>query len=211
MAITVKFLEELGIETEIAKKIFAERGLEVEKEKAKLTAVQNELAEKTKAFDTLNSEMETLKTSNASAEDWKTKFETLQAENAEKARKAEEERLLSEKNANNQTMFENAVRDYGKTMSDWNSPIIQNGYKGLFISEIEKPENVGKSHRDILHELTKDDPTAWKGVEIVKLAGGSPTHSNGSKPTKEEFAKMSYKQRLEIYDTDKELYNQLRE
>ncbi len=46
MAITVKYLEDLGIEKSIAEKIFAERGTEIEKEKAKLTAVEAELKEK---------------------------------------------------------------------------------------------------------------------------------------------------------------------
>lgn len=183
MAITVKFLEELGIESEIAKKIFAERSSEVEREKAKLAAVQAELSEKTAAFDTLNSEMETLKTSNASAEDWKTKFEALQADNIAKEKQAEAERILKEKNDNISNRFNTALGE----KKFYNDP-TREYYLKKFGEAIEAEENQGKSDTDVLHSLTKDDDKAFQGVEIVKLAGGKPLgRSTGKYTSREEI------------------------
>src|SRR5574344_2908882 len=55
-------------------------GADVEKAKSKVTALETELKEKKADFDKLNTEFEALKTANASGEDWKAKFEALQAE-----------------------------------------------------------------------------------------------------------------------------------
>ena len=59
-------------------------GADVEKVKSKVTALETELKEKKSDFDKLNTEFEALKTANASGEDWKAKFEALQAENIAK-------------------------------------------------------------------------------------------------------------------------------
>lgn len=184
-------------------------GADIEREKKKSAALETELKESKESFEKLTSELETLKADNANGEEWKAKFEKLQSDIEAEKQRADEERALQEKNANNQTMFENAVTAYGKTMEDWGSPVIQNGYKNLFISEIEKPENVGKAHKDILHELTKNDKTAWKGVEFMKLSGGTPRATVGNAPTKEEFKKMSYSKKLELYNANKDLYDEL--
>lgn len=186
MAITVKFLEELGIEPETAKKIFAERGLEVEKEKAKLTAVQAELTEKKTAFDNLNSEMEALKTSNASAEDWKTKFEALQADNIAKEKQAEAEKIMQAKNENINNRFNTALGD----KKFYNDP-TREYYLKKFGEAIEAEENQGKSDTDVLHSLTKDDEKAFQGVEIIKLAGGKPLGTSAGKyASREEIFKI---------------------
>ena len=50
-------------------KVMALHGAEIEKTKAKVTALETELKEKKEAFDNLNTEFETLKTSNASGEE----------------------------------------------------------------------------------------------------------------------------------------------
>ena len=46
MAITVKYLEDLGVEKEVAEKIFAERSKEIEADKAKREKLETELKEK---------------------------------------------------------------------------------------------------------------------------------------------------------------------
>ena len=68
-------------------------GADVEKAKSKVTALETELKEKKADFDKLNTEFETLKTANASGEDWKAKFEALQAE------------MLQRKNRQKQTAY----------------------------------------------------------------------------------------------------------
>lgn len=58
---------------------------------------------------------------------------------------------------------------------EWSNPFIADGYFGKFKEAKKAPENSGKVSADILHELTKDDKTAFKGVTAeVKLPGVQP-------------------------------------
>ena len=149
-------------------------GADVEKAKSKVTALETELKEKKSDFDKLNTEFEALKTANASGEDWKAKFEALQAENIAKEKQAEADRIAKEKEDRNRSAFEKAVNEYGKTLDDFYNEHTKNGCYDEFINAINLEENVGKAHKDILHNIVKDSGTYWKGVTAVKLAGGRP-------------------------------------
>ena len=167
MAITVKYLEDLGVEKDVAAKIFAERSKEIEADKAKKEKLETELKEKTENLENLTTEFETLKTANASGEDWKAKFEALQAENLAKEKQAEAERILAEKNASIDKRFEAALGD-----KKFNHDAIRADYRQKFGEAIELEENKSKSDADIFHDLTKDDASAFVGVTTVKLVGG---------------------------------------
>ncbi len=80
-------------------------GADVEKVKSKVAALEAELNEKKADIEKLNTEFEELKTANASGEDWKAKFEALQAENDAKEKKAEADRILAEKTADIEKRF----------------------------------------------------------------------------------------------------------
>lgn len=174
MAITVKYLEGLGIDKSIAEQIFAERGKEVEADKGKREKLENELKESNTRFENLNAEFEKLKTENADGAEWKSRFEALQAETEAKAKQAEADRILAEKNTRNHEYFNNALKAIGKTADDWNGKFTADGYYNEFVKAIESEENAGKSHKDVLHDLVKNDQNAFKGVTAVKLAGGTP-------------------------------------
>lgn len=196
MAITTKFLEELGIEKEVAEKIFIARNEELEKDKSKLISVQEELKKKTEAFNELNSELETLKAKGASAEEWETKYNALKADNEAKEKQALADKLAREKEENNRAMFNKAVESYGKTADDWNNKFTEEGYYKEFIKALDAPENTGRAHKDILHDLVKNDTTAFKGVTAVKLGGGKPSGIGGVKYTNKSDI-MSIKDRTE--------------
>ena len=149
-------------------------GSDVEKVKSKVTALETELKEKKSDFEKLNTEFEALKTANASGEDWKAKFEALQAENVAKEKQALAEKAEKEKEENNRLLFQKAVEAYGKKSDDWNGKFTEEGYYNEFIKALELEENTGRAHKDILHDLVKNDATAFKGVQAVKLAGGTP-------------------------------------
>ena len=142
-------------------------GSDVEKAKSKVTALEAELKEKKADFDKLNTEFEALKTANASGEDWKTKFEALQAENEAKAKQAEADRILAEKAEALNKRFDAVVGD-----KKFNHDAIKADYLKKFGEALELDENKSKSDADIFHELTKDDASAFTGVQAVKLAGG---------------------------------------
>ena len=149
-------------------------GADVEKVKSKVAALETELKEKKADFEKLNTEFEALKTANASGEDWKAKFEALQAENVAKEKQALAEKAEKEKEENNRLLFQKAVEAYGKKSDDWNGKFTEEGYYNEFIKALELEENTGRAHKDILHDLVKNDGTAFKGVQAVKLQGGTP-------------------------------------
>lgn len=162
-------------------------GADVEKAKSKVTALEAELKDKKADFDKLNSEFEALKTSNASGEDWKAKFEALQAENVAKEKQAEADRILAEKNADIERRFSECVGD-----KEFSHEAIKSEYLKKFSDALDSEEYKGKGDSDIFHALTKDDSAAFTGVTAVKLAGGRPQGIIGSSKynTREEIYKI---------------------
>ena len=181
MAITVKYLEDLGVEKEVAEKIFAERSKEIEADKAKREKLETELKEKKESLDNLSKEFEDLKSSNASAEEYKTKYEALVADNEAKAKQAEADRILAEKAENINKRFEAVV---GEKKFSHNA--IKADYLKKFGEAIELEENKSLSDEQVFHNLIKDDKNAFEGVTAVKLAGGRPSGTgNGYSSVKE--------------------------
>ena len=174
MAITVKYLEDLGVEKEAAEKIFAERSKEIEADKAKREKLETQLKEKTESLDNLSKEFEDLKSSNASAEEYKTKYEALVADNEAKAKQAEADRILAEKTENINKRFETVVGE-----KKFSHDAIKADYLKKFGEAIELEENKSLSDEQVFHNLIKDDATAFTGVTAVKLAGGRPSGTSG--------------------------------
>ena len=174
MAITVKYLEDLGVEKEVAEKIFAERSKEIEADKAKREKLETELKEKKESLDNLSKEFEDLKSSNASAEEYKTKYEALVADNEAKAKQAEADRILAEKTENINKRFETVVGE-----KKFSHDAIKADYLKKFGEALELEENKSLSDEQVFHNLIKDDATAFTGVTAVKLAGGRPSGTSG--------------------------------
>ncbi len=143
-------------------------GADVEKVKGKVTALEAEVKEKKEALDNLSTEFNVLKETNATAEDYKAKFEALQNENAEKEKKAEADRVAKEKAERIASRFNTVVGD-----KKFSHDAIKEAYLKKFTEALESKDFDGKSDTDILHELTKDDAAAFTGVTAVKLAGGN--------------------------------------
>jgi hypothetical protein len=182
MAITVKYLEDLGVEKSVAEKIFAERSKEIEAEKSKREKVEADLEANKKSLESLTKEFETLKTSNASAEEYKSKYEAIVADNEAKARQAEADRIAKEKAEGIDKRFDAVVGEKKFTHS-----AIRAEYRRQFETALSDKANEGKSDADVFHALTKDDATAFTGVTAVKLQGGRPQGVGGKQyATKEE-------------------------
>lgn len=150
-------------------KIMNINGADVEKQKSKVAALEADL--KTAKEDTkkLNDEFEALKASNASGEDWKAKFEALQADNVAKEKQAEADRILKEKTEGINKRFEAVVGD-----KKFNHDAIKADYLKKFSEAIELDENKSKSDEQIFHDLTKDDAHCFENVTVTHLAGGKP-------------------------------------
>ena len=151
-------------------KIMAINGADVEKVKAKVTALEADLKQAKETIDKTNTEFEALKSSNAGAEEYKTKYEALVAENEAKAKQAEAERILREKTENINNRFNTVLKD-----KKFSHDAIREAYLKKFSDALENKDFEGQSDEQIIHTLTKDDATAFTGVTAVKLAGGRPT------------------------------------
>ncbi len=157
-------------------------GADIEKAKGKAAALDAELKEKKDALESLTNEFNALKDSNASAEDWKTKFEALQAENLAKEKQAEADRILKEKQDNIANRFNTVLGD-----KQFSHDAIRNSYLQRFGDALESKDYEGKSDADIFHDLTKDDAAAFKGVQVVQLKGGNNKGFGGKYNSKEEI------------------------
>ena len=169
MAITVKYLEDLGVEKEVAEKIFAERSKEIEADKAKREKLETELKESKESLESLTTEIDTLKTSGKNAEEIQAKLDALIAEREAEKTKAEADRIMKEKQDNINNRF-NAVLGEKKFSHD----AIREAYLKKFGDALENTDYQGKSDTEIFHDLTKDDAAAFTGVTAVKLRGGRP-------------------------------------
>jgi hypothetical protein len=162
-------------------KIMAINGADVEKVKAKVTALEADLKEAKETIDKTNTEFEALKSSNAGAEEYKTKYEALVVENEAKAKQAEAERILREKTENISNRFNTVLKD-----KKFSHDAIREAYLKKFGEALESKDFEGQSDEQIIHTLTKDDATAFTGVTAVKLQGGRPM-GTGKYSSKEDI------------------------
>ncbi len=158
---------------DVIKKIMEINGGDIEHAKGEFSAVKAQLDEATATIDRLQSEVSGLKDSNASASEWKTKFEALTADIEAERKKAADERAVAERHAAVKKRFDAAcVGNDGKPLH-WAHDAISRDYLARFEVAIEAAENAGKSDVDIFHELTKDDAGAFSTVQREVLKGGS--------------------------------------
>lgn len=154
-------------------KIMGLHGTDVEKVKGKILTLETSLKDKETAFNTLSGEFEKLKEFNASAEDYKTKFETLQNDIAEKEKAAKEEKQRAEREANILNRYNAAaVSKDGKPL-EWSHEAIKADYLRKFTEALENEENAGKSDSDIFNALVKDDSAAFKVPQAQNVFGGA--------------------------------------
>lgn len=154
-------------------KIMGLHGADVEKYKGKVTVLEAENAEKKTAFDNLNAEFEKLKESNASAEDYKAKFEQLQNDIAEKEKTAKEEKEKAEREANILNRYNAvAVGKDGKPL-EWSHEAIKADYLHKFSEALSDKGNEGKSDADIFKMLTENDGAAFKVPSAQTVYGGA--------------------------------------
>lgn len=162
-------------------------GADIEKSKAKMVTIETELKEKNEALETLKNDFETLKANNATAEDYKTKYEAIVADNEAKKKQAEADRIAHEREENIANRFNAVVGD-----KKFQHEAVKQHYHKLFGEALQNKDFEGKSDADIFHDLTKDDKDAFVGVQVVKLAGGNQSGimPSGKYTSTEEISKI---------------------
>lgn len=200
-----EFLKEIeGLTDETIEKIIVEHGKTLQGEQEKVKNLTKDLKEAKETVSTLTNELEGLKESNASAEDWKAKFETLQnkiKEKEEAEKKAREDAEL--------TSAIEAVFGDKKFTSDY----VKNGIIADMKAEISKPENKGKGYAEIFESLTKDkDGNYLEGIFVNPNQAQNMAGMGNASPeiSREEFNKMGYAQRNKLYRENPEMYKKLR-
>ena len=123
---------------------------------------------------TLEDEVSKLNENANGNEDVKKELEALKAKIDADAKQAEADRISREKAESDERLFNEALGE-----KKFSHDAVKSHYFNLFRQDLAKEENKGKSAVDILHNLTKDDATAFTGVTAVKLQGGRPQGAGG--------------------------------
>lgn len=196
----------LGLDEEMAKKcetasveelkgyVPYDRFKEVNDEKAKL---KNDLKER-------DEQLETLKNSSADVETLKKQIETLQGENKAK----DEAHALEMK----QLKIDSAVSSAITGAKGKNAKAIR-ALLNLENAELLEDGTV-KGLKEQIESLVKaeDSKFLFESEEKVQFKGAIPAGSAKNKSsgiTKETFSKMGYKERVELFNTNRDLYDQL--
>lgn len=183
-----EFLKGLELDKETIDTIMAEYGKNVQGLREQLDEYKNkvgeyetkinELTEKSEDSSKLQEELETLKKS------------IVEKEATEKAKKDDE--LLTK---NITSLFE------GKKFT---SEYAKNGLINDIKNEFKKDESHSKGIKDIYEELIKDRSDIFANPNQIQDMAGMQDMDNGI--SKEDFDKMSYKQRVEFKENNPELF-----
>ena len=162
-------------------------------------------------FNTLNAtkkklegDIVSLKADLENGDDFKGKFEAL-----EKQVKADKEAAeLATKQAAQETEFQTRFTGVVGEQK-WRDELTGNAVFAEFKKAVADEANKGKGDKDILDALTKDK----NYFENPNKPANMPSMGkiDFSKVTKEQFAKMGYKDKVTLFNEDKALYNSLSE
>lgn len=180
-----EILKGYGVEVPADKKADFDRALaenyktvaEVDKINEKLTKEINDHKATKETLTTTTTALDELKSSNASKEDWEKKYNELVAENNKKA----EEKEKADREAQERADFDEY---FSTNKKSWANPLIADGYFRKYQEVKTLPENKSKMTADLLHELTKDDATAFTTTKpIVNIKGLNTGLDGGTDPS----------------------------
>lgn len=173
------FLEELGLEKEVVDKIMKQHGDDIEEYKTKNTELTNNVSELDNQIKEKDSQItklgEDLKNvDNGSEEIQKLKDLVKKYEDAEKERKANEDKAAKDK-----ALTDNILETIGdkEFVNDFTKNSIINQIK----EDLGKEENNGKGIKDIFESLTKDADNIFKNPQHQNLdipKNGNPGGGN---------------------------------
>lgn len=144
---------------------------DIGKAKKDYDTIKAELDTAKQQITDINTQYENLKTANASAEEYKTKYNELVADNQRRAEEQAAKDLITAERAE----FDKYFADNKK---EWYNQMTADGYFEKFRTAKTADENKTKTTADILHDLTKDDATAFKGVNPDVNIGGAKNIGN---------------------------------
>ena len=195
---TRKFLENLGLEKDVIDEIMSQNGKDIENAKGDITSVTSERDSLKKDVEERDKQIETLKKSAGNNEDLKKQIEALQAENKATKLNSAIEKALTAANARNVTAVKALLKDLDKAeLSDDGS------VKGL-------DEQIKALQKD---EGTKFLFNVQEKSKKPSISGMTPSEGGDDKPngkvSQKDFARMTYSQRVKLFNEDRDAYNEL--
>lgn len=202
---TKEELKALGLNEEQIAEVFKLNGIAVNNAKGDLAAKEKELETKTKELEALQGQLETankeiesykemdIESIKAAADDYKTKYETAKTE-AEK----EIESLK----------FEHSLES---ALSKAGAKNVKAAKALLNIESLRDSKNIDVDIETAITTLKESDDYLF-GQSDPQGTGGSMGNGGkgtGKSITKEEFDKMSYRERTKLYSENPTLYNEL--
>ncbi len=134
-------------EEDVTKEIMKDYGTAVASEQSKITKVQTDLDNANTKIKTYETEIATLKESSKNNDDWKSKFETLDA-------KIKQDEANAKAKAEDEILTNNIISVFGD--KKFTSDYVKNGLIADIKTEYAKTENKGKGISEIFDSLTKD-------------------------------------------------------
>jgi len=171
MGITKKYLEELGLTKEQSEAIFAERGKEIETEKAGKESLEKQIAEKEKAIEELNETIKGFDGTNKTLEELQKELESAKGKVAEYEQN-ETKRIELEK----QTKAEEELINRFNTVAGekaWKHEDIKNGRLNAFKQALADEVNKGKGDSEIFEAVTKDMDCFANPQQKNEMPGGN--------------------------------------
>ena len=206
-----KFLEDLGLEKEQIDKILDENSQDIGKAKGDLEDVQEKLKNAESEIETLkgqvkdrDGQLETLKNSTGDIDSLKEQIQNLQNDNKTKdeAHAAEIKKLK----------IDSAIEKALGLVKVKNSTAVKALLKDLDKAELAEDGTI-KGLAEQIESLQKSDSYLFEAKETKStIKGAEPGQSKDQDYkglTKEQFNKMSYKEKVNLFNENKELYDSL--
>lgn len=191
-----KELEEMGLTSEQVNKVMEQNGRDVEAAKGELATITKERDDLKKDVETRDKQIDDLQKSAKGNEELQKQIEDLQKENRATKVNAAIEKALTGAKAKNLTAVKALLKDLDK------AELLEDGtIKGL--AEQIKGLQTADDTKFLFEAETKKKPD---------IKGASPADPGDDKPkgiTKEQFNRMGYKDRLKLFNEDRETYDLL--
>lgn len=186
-------------EEDVTKEIMSDYGKSITNEQHKISKIQTDLNNANSKIQTYESEIKTLKESTKDNDDWKSKFEKLDA-------KIKQDEADAKAKAEDDSLTQTIVNAFGD--KKFTSDYVKNGLITDIKAELLKNENKGKGVKEIFESLTKDKEGIFENPN--KPADMPPVGNVKTEEiTKEAFQKMGYLQRVNLKQENPELYQSL--
>lgn len=162
-------------EEDVTKEIMKDYGTAIASEQNKTTKVQSDLDTANTKIKTYETEIATLKESSKENDDWKSKFETLDA-------KIKQDEADAKAKAEDEILTNNIISAFGD--KKFTSDYVRNGLIADIKSELSKAENKGKGISEIFDSLTKDKEGIFenpnKPADMPGMGEGRQVSDNGA-------------------------------